>query len=150
MAEIPDTSIYMSNATTPRKTSKSQLNEACDLFFWKLDWVTGGTRQETLKQAPVAVIDLEDLAAKVTALAANPAKLCAADKWLMERAASIPARAAWYRDTYINGNTQEKKDEERLAFLLKAASEFTGFEVAEILAGAETVIPSNIIQHSFR
>lgn len=137
---------------TARKTSKAQLNEACDSFFWKLDWVTGGTREETLRQAPAAVLELEAQAAKVAALAANPAKLCAADTWLMERAASTVARAAWYRETYINGNTQEKKDEANLAAMLKAASDLLGCEIGEILAGGETLTPapSNIIQHAFR
>lgn len=150
MYQSPDMNANANN--TARKTSKSQLNEACDRFFWFLGYVTGGTREETFKQAPGAIADLEAKAALVTALAANPAKLCAADGWLMERAASIPARLEWYRETYVNGNTIEKKEDAKLEAMLKAASLIMGCEVGEILAGGDTLTPApeNVIFHSFR
>jgi hypothetical protein len=87
--------------TTTRKTSKKALAEAVDTFFWSLAWVTGGTLEETLRQADHAITRLEAKAAIVAALAANPAKLCAADDHLMSRAAVVPARLENYRTRYV-------------------------------------------------
>jgi hypothetical protein len=139
-----------------RKTSKSQLNEACDSFFWFLDWITGGTREETLRQADGAISDLEAKAALVTKLAANPAKLCAADAWLMQRAASVNARVESYRNSYVGKyesfkaeQAAKRAQEEQLDRLIFVASAVCGEEVTEILTGAETLTPSNIIFHQF-
>lgn len=82
------------------KTTKTQAKSAIDSFFYSLDWVTGGTREETLRQAPVAVLSLEAKAAAVAVLFANPSKLLLADAHLMERAAVIPARLATYKERY--------------------------------------------------
>lgn len=83
------------------KTTKKALRESIDRFFWHLDWVTGGTMEETLRQADHAIADLEAHAATATALAANPSKLCAADAHLMGMAAIIPARLENYRTRYV-------------------------------------------------
>ena len=59
---------------TTRKTSKKALAEAVDHFFWSLAWVTGGTLEETLRQADHEIFDLEAKAAIVAALAASLAE----------------------------------------------------------------------------
>lgn len=134
-----------------RKTSKKALGEACDNFFWFLGYITGGTREETLRQADGCIASLEAKAAIVTALASNPAKLCLADSWLMERAASVAARVESYRERNVGKyeafkaeQAAKRANEDKLDALLFAASALCGEEVAEILCGAET-LPSNII-----
>jgi hypothetical protein len=91
----------MSNTATNRKASKKDLVQACNAFFWTLDWVTGGTTEETIRQAPSVIADLEERAAIVATLAANPNKIAAADSHLMNRAASIPERLESYRARYL-------------------------------------------------
>lgn len=90
----------MSNTTTYRKTSKRQLKEACDSFFWFLSDLTGGTSCENARRFATNLPRLEANAATVLALAANPAKLTAANTWLMERALSVTARVVSYRSRY--------------------------------------------------
>jgi len=90
--------------TTTRKTTKAEMKDALDSFFWSLANVTGGTRDEILNQAPRAIARLEAQAAKVTELAANPSKLLAQDDHTMERAASVPARLTKYRELYVLPN----------------------------------------------
>lgn len=85
-----------------RKTTKSEAREAIDNFYWNLAYVTGGTTQESLRQAPEAIKGLEAKAAKVAALMANPGKILAADSHLAEMAANIPARLATYRSRYLS------------------------------------------------
>ena len=87
--------------TTTRKTSKKALAEAVDTFFHSLAWVTGGTLEETLRQADHGIARLEAKAKIVAALAANPAKLCAADDHLMSRAAVVSRRLENYRTRYV-------------------------------------------------
>ena len=96
---------------TTRKTSKKALSEAVDSFFYRLADVTGGTLEETLRQADHGIARLEAKAKIVAALAANPAKLCAADDHLMSRAAVVPARLENYRARYV-GRYEEWKAEQ--------------------------------------
>lgn len=93
----------MSNATaTIRKTSKAALNEAVDSFFHRFEWLTGGTAEEVRRQADHGIKGLEELAAKVAELAANPAKPCAADSFLMKWAlVTVPEKVAFYRERYV-------------------------------------------------
>lgn len=125
-------------ATAARKTSKKALSEACDTFFWFLGYITGGTHEETLRQADREISSLEAKAAIVTALAANPAKLTAADSWLMERAASVNARVETYRAAYVGKFDAFKEAEQTKRNLEAALVEFMN-------AAAPVVMPSNII-----
>lgn len=90
----------MSNATaTIRKTSKAALTEAVDSFFHRFEWLTGGTAEEVRRQADHGIKGLEELAAKVAALAAKP---CAADSYLMKWAlVTVPEKVAFYRERYV-------------------------------------------------
>jgi hypothetical protein len=86
--------------TTTRKTSQAALSEACDNFYWFIDYITGGTREESLRQAPQGILGLEKKAAIVAALASNPNKVSAANTWLMERAGRVHSRVETYRARY--------------------------------------------------
>ena len=86
---------------TTRKTTKKALKEAVDGFFYRLADLTGGTLEETYRQADYAITRLEAKAELVATLAANPAKPCAADEHLMSRAAVIPERLENYRTRYV-------------------------------------------------
>lgn len=99
--------------TATRKTSKAALNEAVDSFFYTLEWLTGGTAEETLRQADDGIKSVEDRAATVAELAANPSKLCAADSWLMDRALNtVPARVEAYRTRYVGRYEAWKAEQE--------------------------------------
>jgi hypothetical protein len=98
---------------TNRKTSKAALSEAVDSFFYSLEWLTGGTTEETLRQADHGIKTIEERAATVAALAANPSKLCAADAWLMNRALNdVPARVESYRTRYVGRYAEWKAEQE--------------------------------------
>lgn len=98
---------------TTRKTSKAALREAVDSFFYTLSWLTGGTTEETLHQADHGILTIEERAATVAALAANPSKLCAADAWLMDRALNdVPARVETYRTRYVGRYDAWKAEQE--------------------------------------
>ena len=128
----------MSNtAQAARKTTKTQLREAVDSFLWKLDWVTGGTREETLRQADSAIVELESKAAQVMALAMNAGKIAAADSHLMEYATKlIPSRVQSYRASYV-GKYESFKAEQAA----KRAQEEKFDQTIQA--------PSNIIFHNF-
>ena len=89
-------------STAIRKTSKAALTEAVDSFFYRFESLTGGTAEEVRRQADHGIKGLEELAAKVAELAANPAKLCAADSYLMKWAlVTVPEKVAFYRERYV-------------------------------------------------
>ena len=96
---------------TTRKTTKKALSEAVDSFFYRLADLTGGTLEDTFRQADHAIMRLEAKAELVATLAANPAKLCAADEHLMSRAAVIPARLENYRSRYVGKYAAWKADQ---------------------------------------
>jgi hypothetical protein len=90
----------MKNQIT-RKTTKSQLRDAVDAFRYSMGWVTGGTRDEILRQAPKAIIDLEQKANKVADLLLNLSKPALRDEWLCDYASRIPSMLEEYRERYI-------------------------------------------------
>jgi hypothetical protein len=88
------------------KATQSQINEAVDSFFYTYEWLTGGTLEETERQASHGILALEERAAKVAELAANPNKVALNNKWLMERAlVRIPEKIAFYQ-RYIQGTPE--------------------------------------------
>lgn len=88
--------------TNTRKTTKTQLRDAVDAFRYTLDWVTGGTLEETIRQAPHMIGSLEEKSAKVSELLLNLSKPAAESGYLLEYAKQIPSRLASYRSRYIN------------------------------------------------
>lgn len=89
-------------STATRKTSKAALTEAVASFFYRLEWLTGGTAEEVRRQADHGIKGLEELASKVAELAANPSKPCAADSYLMKRAlVTVPGKVAFYCERYV-------------------------------------------------
>lgn len=88
--------------TTTRKTTKTQLRDAVDAFRYSFDWVTGGTVEETRRQAPSAIAGLEEKAAFVSSLLLNLNKAASESGYLLQYARSIPARLADYRSHYLS------------------------------------------------
>ena len=135
----------MNAQATNRKTSKAALKEAVQSFFYSLEWLTGGTAEETRRQADHGIKTLEERAATVAALAANPAKLCAADTWLMERAlVDVPARVETYRTRYV-GQYEAWKAEQAAKRAEEERKDRAAFEVFQALEALTASAPSNII-----
>jgi hypothetical protein len=84
-----------------KKTTKTELNEAVRHFYWHIAYVTGGTKDESLRQAPRAVIGLQEEADKVALLLTNLSKPALSDTWLCDLANSIPSRLQNYRNQYL-------------------------------------------------
>lgn len=93
--------IQESNAMKLPKVTKSDLTEKVDGFYWFLYYVTGGTSDESRKQAPSASIQLEAQATYIADLLSRAGKLALADKRLTERAVNVPARLDEYRQRYL-------------------------------------------------
>jgi hypothetical protein len=91
----------MKTQNTNRKTTKTQLEQAVNAFRYTMDWVTGGTREETLRQAPTAVISLQEKADTVAALLLNLSKPALRDTWLCDYASRIPSMLQTYRQRYV-------------------------------------------------
>lgn len=83
-------------------STKSECTEAVDSFYWLVDYITGGTTQESIRQAKQGILDLEAKAAKVAELMSRGGKLVKEDSHLQDRAARIPARVELYRERYCN------------------------------------------------
>ena len=131
------------NATTQRKTGKKQLREAIDSFLWHYDWLTGGTREETLRQADAGIVSLEAKAANVAALVANAGKLALADSHGMEYATRVvPEKLERYRNAYV-GKYAAWKAEEEAKRAKEAAADEALFALNQRLEAA--LVPSNII-----
>jgi hypothetical protein len=84
-----------------RKTTKTELQSAVDSFRYTMDWVTGGTREETQRQAPTAVISLQEKADTVAALLLNLSKPALRDTWLCDYASRIPSMLQTYRERHL-------------------------------------------------
>lgn len=117
------------NATTQRKTGKKQLREAIDRFLWNYDWLTGGTTEETLRQADAGILSLEAKAAEVAALVANAGKLALADSHGMDYATRVvPEKLERYRNAYVGKyaawkeEQAAKREAERLAVEIMIAA----------------------------
>lgn len=81
-----------------RKTTKTQMREAIDSFIWTYDWLTGGTQEETRRQAPHGIKELEVKAKRVAELWANAGKLALADAYIARYASKmVPERLERYR-----------------------------------------------------
>lgn len=131
------------NSAKPRKTSKKDLLSAYQSFTYSLASLTGGTSQEVLKQAPHGILYLEKLAAEVAALAANPAKPCAGDSWLMNNAlVSVPERLESYRARYVTGQAEKLENAAPVAAERRAQ---TAAALVRTVCGS----PENIIFHNF-
>jgi hypothetical protein len=84
-----------------RKTTKTELQNAVDSFRYRMSWVTGGTKDEILRQAPVAVIELEEMAKKVAELLCNLSKPALRNEHLCDYASRIPSMLAEYRRRFL-------------------------------------------------
>jgi hypothetical protein len=91
----------MKTQNTKRKTTKTELLNALDSFRYTMDWVTGGTAEETRRQAPHAIIELQAKADAITAMLGNLNKVAANSGFWVERAKTIPARLEKYRAMYL-------------------------------------------------
>jgi len=89
------------NITTSRKTTKTELQDAVDTFRYSMSWVTGGTKDEILRQAPHAIVDLQKKADKVAELLLNLSKPAMRNAHLCDYASRIPSMLQTYRDRYI-------------------------------------------------
>lgn len=84
-----------------RKVTKTQFMEALNAFRYTFDCVTGGTIDETRRQAPHAINDLERKADVVVSMLGNLNKAAMNCGYYLEYAASIPERLASYRMRYL-------------------------------------------------
>lgn len=84
-----------------KKTTKTELTNAVDSFRYRMSWVTGGTSEEVRRQAPAAVIELEEIAKKVAELLCNLSKPALRDEWLCDYASRIPSMLEEYRRRYL-------------------------------------------------
>ena len=84
-----------------RKVTKTQFMEALNAFRYTFDCVTGGTTEETRRQAPHAINDLENKAQVVVSMLGNLNKAAMNCGYYLEYAASIPQRLDSYRTRYI-------------------------------------------------
>jgi hypothetical protein len=83
------------------KATKSQIRAAVDNFIYSYNDLTGGTRQEVIQQAPHGIIRLTEQAAILSALAANPNKVAAADAHLMDMVGRVANKLALYSEMYL-------------------------------------------------
>jgi len=86
---------------TTKKTTKTELLNALDSFRYSMDWVTGGTAEETRRQAPSAIINLQAKADAITAMLGNLSKAAANSGYWVEYAKTIPSRLEKYRAIYL-------------------------------------------------
>jgi hypothetical protein len=84
-----------------KKTTKTELQNAVDSFRYRMSWVTGGTSEEVRRQAPVAVIELEEMAKKVAELLCNLSKPALRNQYLCDYASRIPSMLAEYRRRFL-------------------------------------------------
>jgi hypothetical protein len=84
-----------------KKTTKTELQNAVDSFRYRMSWVTGGTSEEVRRQAPVAVIELEEMAKKVADLLCNLSKPALRNQYLCDYASRIPSMLQKYRELYL-------------------------------------------------
>jgi hypothetical protein len=83
------------------KTTKTELQKAVDTFRYSMSWVTGGTKDEILRQAPSAIVDLQQKADKVAELLLNLSKPAMRDYHLCDYAGRIPSMLQKYRELYL-------------------------------------------------
>lgn len=126
---------------TTRKTTKGQLKEAVQSFLYRYDWLTGGTREETARQAPEGVKGLEAMAATVAQLAANPNKIAAADAHLMDYATRlVPLKLSLYR-RHVPGTAEHAaKLEELAAQEAKDKAAFADLQTSELVAAGKVIL----------
>lgn len=138
--------------TKQRKTTKAAMKEAVDSFLYRYDWLTGGTREEVVRQLPSGIVALEAMAKTVADLFANAGKLVLADEHLSDYAARmVPLKLSLYRDRIAKAEAGEpyyapgvKPQLPATAAQLDAALVACGVPVEEILSGADT-LPTNVI-----
>ena len=83
------------------KATKREAREAYDRFFSVKRNLNGGTTEENERQAPFCYERLQQEAAIVARLVANPGKLLRNDVWLWEAVSeTIPARLEAFRIRY--------------------------------------------------
>ena len=102
--------VCTSNGTNPNdrnknrkpkmKTTKKKLKGQVDTFYWWMNSVTGGTKLESLKQYPVAIIELTKQAQSISDLMQNLSKTVLRDEHLIERANYIPTKLKYYQKTF--------------------------------------------------
>jgi hypothetical protein len=135
------------------KATQSQIKEAVDSFFYTYEWLTGGTLEETERQAFHGILALKERAAKVAELAANPNKVASNNKWLMERAlVRIPEKIAFYQ-RYIQGTPEHAertsaRSEQQKQNAAQCERELKIWNALESLVAEST--PDNVIFHDFR
>ena len=108
---VPSFNLYTSKAkpaptsnhqtTNQMKSTKTQIREAVDNFFYSYYSLTGGTREEILRQAPRGIEFLTERADLVASLAENPNKLAAADAHLMSMVKRVAENRAFYAEKYL-------------------------------------------------
>jgi len=131
------------------KATQSQIREAVDSFFYTYDWLTGGTAEEIERQAPQGIISLQESAAKVAALVANPNKVAANNEHLMEMArVRIPAKLELYR-RYIPGTLEHaERAAARAEQQRKNEIQLQVWNALEALTAEPA--PENVIFYDFR
>jgi len=82
------------------KTTKKKLKNQVDTFYWWMNSVTGGTKQECLNQYSAAIIELTKQAQSISDLMQNLSKTVLSDEHLIERANYIPTKMKYYQKTY--------------------------------------------------
>lgn len=87
-----------------RKITKTQLLNAIDSWRYSMDWVTGGTAEETRRQATQAVIELQAKANAIEQMLGNLNKVAANCGYWLEYAKSIPSRMETYRSRYAQND----------------------------------------------
>ena len=102
--------VCTSNGTNPNdrnknrkpkmKTTKKKLKDQVDTFYWWMSSVTGGTKPESLKQYPAAIVELTKQAQSISDLMQNLSKTVLRDEHLIERANYIPTKMKYYQKTY--------------------------------------------------
>jgi hypothetical protein len=88
------------NRKPKMKTTKKKLKDQVDTFYWWMSSVTGGTKSESLKQYPAAIVDLTKQAQSISDLMLNLSKTVLLDDHLIERANYIPIKMKYYQKTY--------------------------------------------------